>query len=172
MLIDRLLKKHHPSAPFTAADWINTVKWIHRYGARSECRLSLSNLETWEDRLLHLQKIRSLQDENPGFSSLAFDFVSTKRRALDPESKLRAILLGRLFLDNVPVVRVDERELRSASSLIAVSLGGTDVELVFGRAAGAELGEQRNFLEGLSYLGMPLGWSDSPVMEEGPSPLH
>jgi predicted solute-binding protein len=172
MLIDRLLSKHHAAVNFSAADWINTVKWVHRFGARSVCSLTLSSLETWEDRLVHLQKLRSLQDENPGFAYFSFDFVTGKRRALDPESKLRAILLGRLFLDNVPVVQVDERELRSTATLVSASLGSCDVELVFGSADRSRIVEKVSFLRSFSGLGMPLELAAPVPARDAVPPLH
>jgi len=169
ILIDRLMQKHRPAGECAAIDWINAVKWVHRYGARSVCSLTLSTVETWEDRLIHLHKIRSIQDENPGFAYFSFDFVPTKRRALDPESKVRAILLARLFLDNVPTVHVAEGELRSIGTLVGVSLGATDVEVVFGSRDLPGFEERFNRVIQLNDLGLQLGWT-SPAVEESIQP--
>lgn len=172
VLIDRLRQRHQQGDGTAAAEWINAVKWVHRYGAGSVCSLTLSSLETWEDRLVHLQKIRSLQDENPGFAYLSFDIVVSKRRILDPESRLRAMLVARLFLDNVPSVRVDERELALSSSLVGVALGGADVELVFGADDETSLTEKQRLLAGFEHVAMPLTWVAPPVATPGISSAH
>lgn len=168
ILIDRLQLKHQPTTESSTADWINAVKWIHRFGARSVCSLILSRLETWEDRLIHLHKVRSIQDENPGVAHFSFDFVAAKRRTLDTESRVRAILLARLFLDNVPMVSVREEELRSVGALVGVSLGATDVEVVFGSSEFAGFEERLTQLGRLNDLGLPLAWTN-PILA---APMH
>jgi len=172
ILIDRLMRKHRPIRELSAMDWTNGVKWVHRYGARSVCSLTLSNVESWEDRLIHLHKLRSIQDENPGFAYFSFDSVSAKRRTLDPESKVRAILLGRLFLDNVPTVHVSEHELQSIGTLVGVSLGATDVEVTFGSRDLPHIDKRLEQLSRLSDVGLPLGWASPTVRELVEPTLH
>jgi len=171
ILVERFLRRHHPRAGFTAVDWINTVKWIHRYGGRSACGLTLSTLESWEDRLIHLHKLRSLQDENPGFAAFSFNFATSKTRALDAETALRGVLLGRLFMDNVPIVRADERELGAIGGLLGLSLGATDLEVELKTSEVESVPARLGAIDSLAGVGLHFT-VDAPTIGISPPRIH
>lgn len=91
-----------------AADWLRVVKWIHRYSGKSRCTLRMSSQDSWEDRVLHLQQLRALQDLNPGFESFSLNPASDQDVSL--EDRVRALLLSRIFLDNVALLEGHDRE--------------------------------------------------------------
>jgi len=102
------------------SEWLRVMKWAHRYGLETECMLSLDARHSWETRFLHLQKIRQLQDYNPGFRAFYLD--STGDSNVPPEERLRALCLCRLFLDNIATVQEICDKNFSLSQLIGVSL--------------------------------------------------
>jgi 2-iminoacetate synthase ThiH/predicted solute-binding protein len=171
MLLERFLRRHHPRVGFTAVDWINTVKWVHRYGGRSACSLTLSTLESWEDRLIHLHKVRSLQDENPGFAAFAFRFATARSRTLDVETKLRGILLGRLFMDNVPIVRAADREIGAIGGLLGLSLGATDLEVDLKTREIETLPARLRTIAALEGVGLRFA-TESVGLRMPPAPIH
>ncbi len=101
MLFDRIAAKHCNSQ-ISAAEWIDTIRWVHSVGVKSSCCLTISKFESWEERLIHLQKLRSLQDENPGFKYFGVQISEQWPGPVVSEIKLRTLMLARLFLDNVP----------------------------------------------------------------------
>jgi 2-iminoacetate synthase ThiH len=165
------LRRHHPRVSFTAVDWINTVKWVHRYGGRSACSLTLSTLESWEDRLIHLHKVRSLQDENAGFATFAFRFATARSRTLDAETKLRGILLGRLFMGNVPIVRAADREIGAIRGLLGLSLGATDLEVDLKTPEIEALPARLRTIAALEGVGLRFA-TESVELRMPPAPIH
>lgn len=115
LLIDKRLQ----SADISPASWFRTMKWVHRYGAASSCCLRLSHADSWEERLLHLLKLRDLQDVNPGFRYFYCYNGADWSGAGAVEERLRAVLIGRLFLDNVPSVK----EIQTATPTFTEALG-------------------------------------------------
>lgn len=132
MLIDRSLKKR--GERFTAAEWLDAMKWVHRFGAKSWCSLLLSPSESWEERLVHLHKIRALQDENPGFRffhvETSAQWPETPRAA---ELRMRALMISRLFLDNVSSVQESELSLTELPGILSLSLGANEVRIDLSR---------------------------------------
>src|SRR6195256_1349436 len=48
-------------------DWINVARTSHQLGLKSNCTMLYGHIETEEDRVDHLLKLRALQDETHGF---------------------------------------------------------------------------------------------------------
>jgi len=90
-------KKRAKSDQNYVPDWLRVVKWWHRYGAKTMCCMRLSRKDTWEERLMHMHKLRLHQDQNVGF--VQFDILPDKD--IDVESRLKAVAIARLFLDNI-----------------------------------------------------------------------
>jgi aminodeoxyfutalosine synthase len=95
----------------TARDWIETSKTAHRIGLHSNATMLYGHVETLEERVVHLMKLREAQDEAGGFLTfipLAFSSKGTKLADIPPTTgalDLKAIAIGRLMLDNFPHVK-------------------------------------------------------------------
>ena len=53
----------------TGQQWIDTARIAHQMGLHSNCTMLYGHIETAEDRLDHLLRLRELQDETSGFQT-------------------------------------------------------------------------------------------------------
>ncbi len=68
ILVDRVRQKLSPKKA-SAQRWLNVCRIWHTMGGRSSATMMLGHIETLEERVEHLEKIRAVQDEalNAGF---------------------------------------------------------------------------------------------------------
>ena len=94
--------------------WIRVMREAHELGLKTTATMMFGHIETWEERLEHLQRVRDLQDETHGFTAfipwpfqpdntpLAQSRHVEKATAVE---YLRMLALSRIFLDNVPNIQ-------------------------------------------------------------------
>lgn len=117
-----------------AARWIELAREIHRFGFKTNCTMLYGMTETLEERVDHLARLRGLQDETAGFQAyipLAFHPSNTGLAHLPFPSaaeRLRAIAVGRLYLDNVPHVKAYWVMLGLAVAQTALTMGADDLD--------------------------------------------
>lgn len=85
--------------------WLEVMRIAHELGLRSSATMMFGHVETLEDRLEHLQRLRDVQDETGGFTAFicwTFQPENTRLRAETVTSAeyLRMQALSRIFLDN------------------------------------------------------------------------
>jgi len=152
--------------------WLEVHERVHAAGLRSNATLLYGHLETIEERVDHLVRLRNAQDRTKGFLAfvpLAFqpdctEFSSLPRSA--GATDLRLLAVSRLFLDNFPHIRqlwnyVDEKMLQVSAAFGVDDFGGTNFDERIAKAAGSnERGYSRKELEAL--IGR-LGYLSTPV---------
>ncbi len=118
-----------------AERWVDLARAIHEQGFRTNCTMLYGMTETLEERVHHLQVLRDLQDETGGFQTyvpLAFHPENTPSLAHlplpGPAERLRAIAIGRLFLDNVPHIKAYWVMLGLAVAQLALGMGADDLD--------------------------------------------
>ena len=95
----------------TAAEWLETAKTAHRAGLHTNATMLYGHIETLEERVVHIMKLREAQDETDGFLTfipLAFSSQGTKLSHIPSTTgylDLKAIAIGRLMLDNFPHIK-------------------------------------------------------------------
>jgi len=128
--------------------WLETARTVHRAGLRSNCTMLHGHIETIEERVDHLDRLRLLQDETGGFQTyipLSFHPDNTEMAdipgptALD---ELREIAVARLLLDNIPHIKaywilMDVPVAQTALAFGADDVDGTVVEEKIYHEAGA-----------------------------------
>lgn len=91
--------------------WLNIHRLAHKMGIRSTCTMLYGHVETAEERIEHLEKIRRLQDETGGFTAfipLAFHPVNTALEHIPAPTGLlstRLHALARIYLDNIEHIK-------------------------------------------------------------------
>jgi aminodeoxyfutalosine synthase len=128
--------------------WLEIARECHLLGVRTNATILYGSVETVEDRVDHLLRLRSLQDETGGFTGLiplAFHPENTPLAHL-PETSgqldLRMIAASRLLLDNFAHVKAYWIQIGTKLSQIALFFGaddlvGTVVDETITHAAGA-----------------------------------
>jgi aminodeoxyfutalosine synthase len=132
--------------------WLQVMRDAHTLGMRSNATMLYGHVETPDDRINHLIKLRNLQDETGGFMSfipLAFHPQNTD---LSNHSRttamldLKVISISRLMLDNFDHIKAFWIMLGVKLSQISLGFGvddidGTVKEEKITHAAGAETPE-------------------------------
>lgn len=130
---ERVRQELYPKK-MSAERWIELARGIHLFGFKTNCTMLYGMTETLEERVDHLAKLRALQDETGGFQAyipLAFHPSNTELEHLPFPSaaeRLRAIAVGRLFLDNVPHVKAYWVMLGLAVAQTALTMGADDLD--------------------------------------------
>lgn len=90
----------------TTQEWLDFMREVHLLGMRSTASMMYGHLETIEDRVEHLIRLRELQDETGGFTAfICWNFQPEGTELPDvpkatPYDYLRTVAIARLMLDN------------------------------------------------------------------------
>lgn len=132
--------------------WLDVMRTAHRLGIRSNATMLYGHVETDEERVDHLVRLRELQEETGGFLSfipLSYHPYSTELGGSGSTSgvlDLKTIAISRLMLDNFGHVKVFWIMLGLKLAQVGLSFGaddfdGTVVEEKITHSAGAETPE-------------------------------
>ena len=114
--------------------WINTARKAHQAGLKSNATMLYGHVETEEERVDHLVKLRELQDETRGFVTfipLAFHPDNTALSHIPKTSgylDLRNIAVSRLMLDNFDHIKAYWIMMTPSIAQIAQRFGANDID--------------------------------------------
>src|SRR5437588_387337 len=114
--------------------WLETAKLAHQLGLKSNATMLYGHVENDEDRVDHLLKLRTLQDETNGFQTfipLAFHPDNTPLQHLPKTTgmlDIRQIAVSRLVLDNFPHIKAYWQMLTPKIAQIALRFGADDID--------------------------------------------
>ncbi len=142
--------KEHPDT------WFHVHDTAHRLGIPTHCTLLYGHVETYEERIEHLLRLRDQQDKTGGFLAfipLAFHPANTvfERRGFTFQTgaaDLKMLAVSRLMLDNIPNIKAYWISLTMPVAQVALHFGANDVqgtivrEQIF-RAAGSTTGTEQ-----------------------------
>ena len=117
-----------------AAQWLDVMREAHRQGIPTNATMLYGHVESVEDRVDHLVRIRELQDETGGFVTfipLAFQPWEAPAMKL-PETTgfddLKTIAVARLMLDNVPHIKSYWIMIGPRLAQVGLSFGADDID--------------------------------------------
>jgi cyclic dehypoxanthinyl futalosine synthase len=104
ILVDDVRQKISPHK-ISAGRWLEVMEEAQTLGIKTTATMMMGTVETIDDRMSHLQKIRDLQDRRGGFMSFipwTFQPGNTALGGIPVSSVeyLRTLSVSRLFLDN------------------------------------------------------------------------
>src|SRR5690348_2791902 len=114
--------------------WLSTAKKAHEAGLRSNATMLYGHVETEEERVDHLIKLRELQDETHGFVAfipLAFHPDNTALSHIPKPTgfdDLKTIAISRLLLDNFGHIKAYWIMLTPSIAQIALRFGADDMD--------------------------------------------
>jgi aminodeoxyfutalosine synthase len=117
-----------------AEQWLDVHRTAHRMGLRSNCTMLYGHIETVEERVLHLLRLRALQDETGGFQTfipLAFHPEGNGLQRLPAPTgveDLRTFAVARLLLDNIPHLKAYWVMLGLKTAQTAQWFGADDID--------------------------------------------
>ena len=105
ILSDRVRQQLAPRK-CSADEWLAVMEEAHIQGMRTTATMMFGHIETWEERLEHLERLRALQDRTGGFTAFIpwpFQPDNTVLAEVEKTSGfayLRMLALSRIYLDN------------------------------------------------------------------------
>jgi aminodeoxyfutalosine synthase len=118
-----------------AKAWLEIHRTAHRLGIPTNGTLLYGHIETLEERLIHMIRLREVQDETGGFLTfipLAFQPGETGIKPADrftsAADDLRTIAVSRLMLDNIPHIKAYWVMLTEEVASVALNFGADDME--------------------------------------------
>jgi cyclic dehypoxanthinyl futalosine synthase len=104
ILVDRV-RNHVAPLKCNSDQWLKVMEIAHGMGLNSSATMMFGHVETLEERIEHLGRLRRQQDETGGFTAFicwTFQPENTKLRAepVGSAEYLRMQALSRIFLDN------------------------------------------------------------------------
>jgi len=105
ILVDRVRKLLHCDGKATADEWLDVMRHAHRAGLRTTATMMYGTVETDEERLEHLLRLRALQDETGGFTAfITWSYQPDHTELAGSEATgleyLRTLAIARIVLDN------------------------------------------------------------------------
>jgi cyclic dehypoxanthinyl futalosine synthase len=110
ILVDRVRQKISP-LKCDSDQWLEVMQIAHELGLKSSATMMFGHVETVEERIEHLQRIRNQQDQSGGFTAFicwTFQPQHTVLKVKNPTGVaeyLRTQALSRIFLDNIENVQ-------------------------------------------------------------------
>jgi cyclic dehypoxanthinyl futalosine synthase len=112
ILVDRVRKILNCYNKATAGEWLDVMRHAHRAGLRTTATMMYGHVETPEERIEHMFRLRELQDETKAATTTNAGFTAFIAWSYQPEHTalggyeatgveyLRTLALGRIVLDN------------------------------------------------------------------------
>ena len=112
--------------------WCEIHGIAHSLGLKTNATMLYGHVETMEERVDHLLRLREQQDRSGGFITfipLSYQTGTTKLvpRQTPPTDDLRTIAASRLLLDNFPHIEAYWVMLGEATASLALHFGASDV---------------------------------------------
>jgi cyclic dehypoxanthinyl futalosine synthase len=147
ILVDRVRKLLNCYGKATADEWLGVMREAHRKGLRTTATMMYGHVETVEERLEHLLRLRELQDETGGFTAfIAWSYQPEHTELGGGEATgveyLRMLSLARLVLDNFSSLQASWVTQGGKVGQLSLAYGSNDMGSVMieenvVRAAGA-----------------------------------
>ncbi len=105
ILVDRVRRLLHCYGKATADEWLDVMRHAHRAGLRTTATMMYGTVETDEERIEHMTRLRELQDETGGFTAfITWSYQPEHTELAGSEATgidyLRTLALARIVLDN------------------------------------------------------------------------
>jgi cyclic dehypoxanthinyl futalosine synthase len=148
ILVDRVRQRISPLKAMSD-DWMSVMDVAHRLGLNSSATMMFGHVETVEDRIEHLERVRAQQDKSAahslvrsseprggkgsaGFTAFicwTFQAEHTKLRAptVGAHEYLRTQALARIYLDNIPSIQSSWVTQGQEIGQVALKFGANDL---------------------------------------------
>jgi len=147
ILVDRVRKLLNCYGKASADEWLDVMRHAHRAGLRTTATMMYGTVETDQERIEHMMRLRELQDETGGFTAFitwSYQPEHTERggREATGVEYLRTLALARLVLDNFDNLQASWVTQGGKVGQLSLAFGANDMGSVMieenvVRAAGA-----------------------------------
>jgi len=118
----------------SSQEYLDIHSIAHKIGMSTNCTMLFGTVESIEDRVTHLIRLREQQDASKGFQCFVpYPFLPDKTRL--PEAQLatgseiiRVISISRILLDNIPHIKAYRMNIGDKLSSLALTCGADDID--------------------------------------------
>jgi len=130
ILVDRVRQIISPNK-ISWRQWMDVMQTAHRLGMKTTATMMFGHVETVEERILHMIRIREAQDETKGFTAFIPWSYAPGNTALGGKEStgveyLRTLAIARLMLDNVPNIQASWVTQGAKMAQVALKFGAND----------------------------------------------
>jgi aminodeoxyfutalosine synthase len=117
----------------TTEEYLNVHRTAHGLGLKTHVTMLYGSIESYEERLIHMDRLRRLQDDTNGFMvfiPLAMQPKSVNagiKRRTSAFDDLKTIAISRLMMDNFPHIKAYWINIGTQLTQMAMSFGSSDV---------------------------------------------
>lgn len=143
ILSDRVRKLVSP-AKCSSSEWLDVMHEAHLLGLTTSATMMFGHLETIEERMQHLIKLRDLQNLKPSDSKGFISFTlwplageNTRLLRQNPDIKpvyssefLRMLAISRIMLPNIPNIQVSWLTMGKEIAQLALNAGANDMSSI------------------------------------------
>ncbi|MFT5699254.1 MAG: cyclic dehypoxanthinyl futalosine synthase [Desulforhopalus sp.] len=116
----------------SADEWLKVMTTAHHLGLRTTATMMFGHIETKEERLEHLRRIRNTQDETGGFTAfIPWPFQPDNTVYADIEKTsafeyIKTLALSRIYLDNIDNIQASWVTQGPKVAQLSLSFGAND----------------------------------------------
>ena len=147
ILVDRVRKLLNCFSKATSDEWIDIMRQAHHAGLRTTATMMYGTVETQDERIEHMMRLRDLQDETGGFTAFitwSYQPEHTEHGGFEETGVdyLRTLALSRIVLDNFDNLQASWVTQGGKVGQLSLAFGANDMGSVMieenvVRAAGA-----------------------------------
>jgi len=147
ILVDRVRRLLNCYSKATADEWLDVMRHAHRAGLRTTATMMYGSVETPDERIEHLLRLREVQDETGGFTAFIAWSYQPEHTALEGVEAtgveyLRTLATARIVLDNFENLQASWVTQGGKVGQLSLAFGANDMGSVMieenvVRAAGA-----------------------------------
>ncbi len=115
-------------------EYLNIHETAHKIGMPTNCTMLFGTIETIDQRITHLIKLRQLQSNSNGFQCFVpYPFLPDDSRLPDAQlatgsEVLRVIAISRIVLTNIPHIKAYRMNIGDELAELALSYGADDID--------------------------------------------
>ncbi|MBN2333385.1 MAG: dehypoxanthine futalosine cyclase [Deltaproteobacteria bacterium] len=133
-ILDDRVRKHISPNKIGWQQWLQVMEVAHRHGLRSTATMMFGSVETAEELVDHLLRVRELQDKTGGFTAFipwSFQPDNTDLKDEVPITAtgidyLRVLALSRIVLDNIDNIQASWVTQGAKTAQVALYFGAND----------------------------------------------
>jgi aminodeoxyfutalosine synthase len=133
-IFDEQVRKKICGGKVSSQQWLEIHKLWHKAGKQSNATMLFGHIETRENRIDHMIRLRNLQDETQGFNAfipLVYqrenNFLKVKEYPTGQEI-LKTFAISRIVLDNIPNLKAYWVTSSIKLALLAQEFGANDLD--------------------------------------------
>lgn len=133
-IFDETIRKKICDDKVDSAGWLDIHKTAHELGMHSNATMLYGHIEKFEDRIDHMNRLRTLQDETGGFNC----FIPLKFRNMDNDMSdiaessviddIKTYTIARIFMDNFAHLKAYWPMLGREKAQLLVNYGVDDLD--------------------------------------------